>query len=124
MKKIKLKYSMRMQGFVNSSLKKSTMLILAAKSVCLSFPQTHAEVTLAKADAALRQKEAELARVRAEHQALRAELTAVKQGLSTSTEKAEKLHEEGQVGIYDNRLSDIGCIAAGVDLSVRIHCLL
>ncbi|XP_078134423.1 pericentrin isoform X2 [Sander vitreus] len=57
---------------------------------------THAEVTLAKADAALRQSEAELARLRAEHQALRAELTAVKQGLSTSTERAEKLHEEGQ----------------------------
>ncbi|KAK5886534.1 hypothetical protein CesoFtcFv8_017560 [Champsocephalus esox] len=57
---------------------------------------THAEVTLAKADAALRQREAELARLRAEHQALKAELTAVKQGLSTSTERAEKLHEEGQ----------------------------
>ncbi|XP_031165614.2 pericentrin isoform X4 [Sander lucioperca] len=57
---------------------------------------THAEVTLAKADAALRQSEGELARLRAEHQALRAELTAVKQGLSTSTERAEKLHEEGQ----------------------------
>ncbi|XP_069008664.1 pericentrin isoform X2 [Embiotoca jacksoni] len=57
---------------------------------------THAEVTLAKADAALRQKEAELTRLRAEHQALRADLTAVKQGLSTSTQKAEKLHEEGQ----------------------------
>ncbi|XP_035529571.1 pericentrin [Morone saxatilis] len=57
---------------------------------------THAEVTLAKADAALRQKEAELARLSTEHQALRAELTAVKQGLSSSTERAEKLHEEGQ----------------------------
>ncbi|KAK1894257.1 Pericentrin, partial [Dissostichus eleginoides] len=57
---------------------------------------THAEVTLAKADAALRQREAELAGLRAEHQALRAELTAVKRGLSTSTERAEKLHEEGQ----------------------------
>ncbi|XP_042356085.1 pericentrin isoform X2 [Plectropomus leopardus] len=57
---------------------------------------THAEVTLAKADAALRQSEAELCRLRAEHQALRAELAAVKQGLSTSTERAEKLHEEGQ----------------------------
>nr|XP_046269155.1 pericentrin isoform X2 [Scatophagus argus] len=57
---------------------------------------THAEVTLAKADAALRQKEGELAELRAEHHALRAELTAVKQGLTTSTERAEKLHEEGQ----------------------------
>ncbi|XP_051804402.1 pericentrin isoform X2 [Acanthochromis polyacanthus] len=57
---------------------------------------THAEATLAKADAALREKEAELTRLKAEVQALRAELTAVKQGLSTSTERAEKLHEEGQ----------------------------
>ncbi|XP_074547801.1 pericentrin [Halichoeres trimaculatus] len=57
---------------------------------------THAEVTLAKADAALRQKEAELTRLRSEHQALRTELTAAKQGLSTSTERAEKLHVEGQ----------------------------
>ncbi|XP_039994200.1 pericentrin isoform X3 [Xiphias gladius] len=57
---------------------------------------THAEVTLAEADAALRQKEAELIRLRAEQQSLRAELTAAKQGLSTSTERAEKLHEEGQ----------------------------
>ncbi|XP_054469221.1 pericentrin isoform X2 [Anoplopoma fimbria] len=57
---------------------------------------THAEVTLAKADAALRQREAELARLKTEHQALRDELTAVKQGLNTSTERAEKLHEEGQ----------------------------
>ncbi|KAM8737047.1 pericentrin isoform 2-T2 [Acanthopagrus schlegelii] len=57
---------------------------------------THAEVTLAKADTALRQKEAELAKLRLEHQTLREELTAVKQGLSTSTERAEKLHEEGQ----------------------------
>ncbi|XP_034381587.1 pericentrin isoform X4 [Cyclopterus lumpus] len=57
---------------------------------------THAEVTLAKADAALRQREAELARLKAAHQALRAELTAVKQALSTSAENTEKLHEEGQ----------------------------
>ncbi|KAM9842917.1 pericentrin [Aulostomus maculatus] len=57
---------------------------------------THAEVTLAKADAALRQKETELARLGAEHQALREELTVVKQGLSVSTERAEKLHKEGQ----------------------------
>lgn len=56
-------------------------------------------MTLAKADAALREKEAEIIGLRAEHQALRAELTSVKQGLSTSTERAEKLHEEGQVGM-------------------------
>lgn len=59
--------------------------------------QTHAEVTLAKTDLALREKEAELARLSAEQQALRAELAAVKEGLSTSTERAEKLQEEGQV---------------------------
>uniref|UniRef100_A0A3Q3W5J8 Pericentrin/AKAP-450 centrosomal targeting domain-containing protein n=1 Tax=Mola mola TaxID=94237 RepID=A0A3Q3W5J8_MOLML len=57
---------------------------------------THAELNLAKADASLRQKEGELARLRAEHQALTLELTTVKQGLTTSTERAEKLHGEGQ----------------------------
>ncbi|XP_042292883.1 pericentrin isoform X3 [Thunnus maccoyii] len=66
---------------------------------------TNAEVTLAKADAALRQKETELARLGAEHRALRAELTAVKLGLNTSTEKAEKLHEEGQT--KDRVLADL-----------------
>lgn len=59
--------------------------------------QTHAEVTLAKADLALQEKEEELARLSAEQQALRAELAAVKEGLSTSTERADKLQEEGQV---------------------------
>lgn len=63
----------------------------------MCFSQTHAEVTLAKADAALRQKEAELVALRDEHQALSAELSAVKRGLSSSTERVEKLHEEGQV---------------------------
>lgn len=57
--------------------------------------------TLAKVDAALRQRETELVRLKAEHQALRAELTAVKKGLSTSSEKAEKPHEEGQVGLCE-----------------------
>ncbi|XP_030575002.1 pericentrin isoform X2 [Archocentrus centrarchus] len=57
---------------------------------------THAEITLAKADAAFREKEAELTKLREEHQALRAELTALRQSLSTSTERAEKLHEEVQ----------------------------
>ncbi|XP_054652131.1 pericentrin isoform X3 [Dunckerocampus dactyliophorus] len=57
---------------------------------------THAEETLAKTDAALRLRETELARLGVEHQALRAELTAVKQCLSTSTQRAEKLLEEGQ----------------------------
>ncbi|XP_062295952.1 pericentrin isoform X3 [Scomber scombrus] len=66
---------------------------------------TNAEVTLAKADAALRQKETELARLGTEHQALRAALTAAKQGLSTSTEKAEKLHEEGKT--KDRALADL-----------------
>ncbi|XP_054861917.1 pericentrin isoform X3 [Amphiprion ocellaris] len=66
---------------------------------------THAEATLAKADATLREKEAELTRLKAEQQALRAELTAVKQGLSTTTERAEKLHEEGQT--KDRALTDL-----------------
>lgn len=64
---------------------------------------------MAKADAALRQKEDELASLRAEHQSLTVELTAVKQGLSTSAERVEKLHEEGQVGEYKttkNKRSD------------------
>lgn len=73
-----------------------TVLLLMMLDAFL-FYQTHAEVTLAKADAALRQKETEIIRLRADHQALWVELTAVKQGLSTSTERAEKLHEEGQV---------------------------
>ncbi|XP_028252082.1 pericentrin isoform X2 [Parambassis ranga] len=66
---------------------------------------THAEVTLAKADAALRQKEVEVERLRAEHQDLRVELTAVKQGLSSSTERAEKLHKEGET--KDRALVDL-----------------
>ncbi|KAM6912231.1 pericentrin [Xenentodon cancila] len=66
---------------------------------------THADVTLAKADAALRQRESELSRLKAEHQLLRTELTAVKQGLSTSTERAEKLYEEGQT--KDHALADL-----------------
>ncbi|KAM4541725.1 pericentrin isoform 3-T3 [Odontesthes bonariensis] len=65
----------------------------------------HADLTLAKADAALRQREAEFSRLRAEHQALTAELTAVKQGLSTSAERVEKLHEEGQT--KDRALVDL-----------------
>ncbi|KAF7667502.1 hypothetical protein LDENG_00056390 [Lucifuga dentata] len=67
--------------------------------------ETHAEVTLAKADAVLRQRETELARLGAEYQALRAELTAVKEELSTSTERAEKLQEEGQA--KDRALADL-----------------
>lgn len=66
-------------------------------NVDLSLSQTHAEVTLAKADAALSEREAELNRLGAAHQALRVELTAVKEGLNTSTQRAEKLQEEGQV---------------------------
>ncbi|XP_071353542.1 pericentrin isoform X2 [Trachinotus anak] len=82
---------------------------LSEKETCQEEAQkevlTHAEVTLAKADTALRQKEAELIRLRADHQALRVELTAVKQGLNTSTERAEKLHEEGQT--KDRALVDL-----------------
>ncbi|KAM3594613.1 uncharacterized protein V6R79_010896 [Siganus canaliculatus] len=57
---------------------------------------THAELTLAKADAALRQKEADLATLSAEYEALRGELTELKQSLHNTTERAEKLHEQGQ----------------------------
>ncbi|XP_077416104.1 pericentrin isoform X2 [Vanacampus margaritifer] len=57
---------------------------------------THAEETLAKADAALRQRETELARLTADHQALREQLTTVKQDLNSSTQRAEQLFEEGQ----------------------------
>lgn len=60
--------------------------------------QTCAEETLAKADVALREREHQLSLLKAEHQSLRAELAAVKEGLSTSTEQALKLQEEGQVG--------------------------
>ncbi len=59
--------------------------------------QTCAEETLAKAETALREREQQLIHLRAEHDALRAELAAVKEGLNTSTERAEKLQEEGQV---------------------------
>ncbi|XP_056446115.1 pericentrin-like [Gadus chalcogrammus] len=66
---------------------------------------THAELTLAKADLALREKEAAIASLSAEQQALRAELAAVKEGLCSSTERAEKLQEEGQT--KDRALADL-----------------
>lgn len=66
-------------------------------SASLLFPQTCADATLAEVEAALRQKEDELAKLRAEYETLRAELTAVKQGLSTTTERPETPHQEGQV---------------------------
>ncbi|MCJ8730090.1 hypothetical protein PDJAM_G00113640 [Pangasius djambal] len=66
---------------------------------------TCAEETLAKAEAALREKEELLAHLRLQHDALRAELAAVKEGLSTSTERAEKLQEEGQT--KDRALADL-----------------
>lgn len=64
--------------------------------LCVS-SQTCAEETLAKAEAALREKEEQLVHLRLQHDVLGAELAAVKEGLSTSTERAEKLQEEGQV---------------------------
>ncbi|XP_061553374.1 pericentrin isoform X3 [Phycodurus eques] len=67
---------------------------------------THAEETLAKADAALRLRETELARLGADHQALRGELTTVKQDLHSSTQRAEKLCEEGLS--KDRALEDLG----------------
>ncbi|XP_061089610.1 pericentrin isoform X2 [Conger conger] len=66
---------------------------------------TCAEETLAKAEGALREKEEQLTRLRAEHEALRAELAAVKEGLNSSTERAEKLLEEGQT--KDKALADL-----------------
>lgn len=63
--------------------------------------QTCAEETLAKAEAALREREEQLVHLRLQHDALRAELAAVKEGLSNSTERAEKLQEEGQVSGSD-----------------------
>lgn len=66
---------------------------------------THAEVTLAKADAALRGKEGELGALKAKYQTLKAELTAVKQSLSSSIERSDKLEEEGQ--IKDQALVDL-----------------
>uniref|UniRef100_A0A671TA48 Pericentrin-like n=1 Tax=Sinocyclocheilus anshuiensis TaxID=1608454 RepID=A0A671TA48_9TELE len=66
---------------------------------------TCAEETLARAETALREREEQLIHLRAEHDALRAELAAVKEGLSTSTERAEKLQEEGQT--KDRALADL-----------------
>ncbi|XP_061752105.1 pericentrin isoform X3 [Nerophis ophidion] len=56
----------------------------------------HSEVAVTEADAALRQRETELTGLRVENHALRAELTAVKHSLSSSTQRAEKLHEGEQ----------------------------
>ncbi|XP_076871678.1 pericentrin isoform X3 [Brachyhypopomus gauderio] len=66
---------------------------------------TCAEETLAKAETALREREEHLVLLRAEHDSLRAELAAVKEGLSTSTERADKLQEEGQT--KDRALADL-----------------
>lgn len=84
--------------------------------VMLSFlsSQTHAEVTLAKADAALRQKENELTTLRSEHLALKGELTAVKNCLDTFKERVQKLHEEGQVGILNELSCDANVICWNV----------
>lgn len=75
------------------------------------FSQTCAEETLAKAAAALREKEEQLVHLRSQHDALRAELAAVKEGLCTSTERAEKLQEEGQVSdVRDFLRREIFCL--------------
>ncbi|XP_051562982.1 pericentrin isoform X2 [Myxocyprinus asiaticus] len=66
---------------------------------------TCAEETLAKAEIALREREQQLIHLKVEHDALKAELAAVKEGLSTSTERAEKLQEEGQT--KDRALADL-----------------
>lgn len=72
--------------------------------------QTHAEVTLAKADAALRQKEDELTRLRSDHLALQGELTAVTNCLDTFKERVQKQHEEGQVRILKKFHCESGVI--------------
>ncbi|KAG7466960.1 hypothetical protein MATL_G00148170 [Megalops atlanticus] len=66
---------------------------------------TFSEETLAKAGGVLRENERQLAQLGAERDALRAELVAVKAGLSSSTERAEKLLEEGQT--KDKALRDL-----------------
>lgn len=73
------------------------MVVLMSIFFVYAPSQTCAEETLAKAEAALREKEEQLSHLRLQHDVLRAELAAVKEGLSTSTERAEKLQEEGQV---------------------------
>lgn len=65
----------------------------------LPFFQTHADVTLAKAEASLRQRKSECAKLKAENEALKTELAAVKQGVKISSERTGKPHENGEVGI-------------------------
>lgn len=67
-------------------------MCILTKIIILFFSKTHAELTLAKAEAVLKQKEFE-------QDALTEELDAVKLRLGETTEKAAKLQEEAQVRI-------------------------
>ncbi|XP_043999044.1 pericentrin isoform X2 [Gambusia affinis] len=58
---------------------------------------THADVTLAEAEASLRQRKSECAKLNAENEALKTELAAVKQGLKISSEKTRKPHENREI---------------------------
>ncbi|XP_028810114.1 pericentrin isoform X3 [Denticeps clupeoides] len=66
---------------------------------------TCAEETLAKAESAIREKARQLSQLSVEHDALKLELAAVKEGLSSSAERADKLQEEGQS--KDHALADL-----------------
>uniref|UniRef100_A0A3B5M5U7 ELK domain-containing protein n=1 Tax=Xiphophorus couchianus TaxID=32473 RepID=A0A3B5M5U7_9TELE len=58
---------------------------------------THADVTLAKAEASLRQRKSECEKLKAENEALKTELAAVKQGVKISSERTGKPHENGEI---------------------------
>uniref|UniRef100_M4A5V3 Pericentrin n=1 Tax=Xiphophorus maculatus TaxID=8083 RepID=M4A5V3_XIPMA len=58
---------------------------------------THADVTLAKAEASLRQRKSECEKLKAENEALKTELATVKQGVKISSERTGKPHENGEI---------------------------
>ncbi|XP_058888084.1 pericentrin-like isoform X2 [Acipenser ruthenus] len=76
-----------------------------------------AEETLAKAEAALKEKEEALSDLQALLSQLRAELSAVKEDLSSSTEKTERLLEEGQE--KDRSLADLESHNGSLKLELR-----
>ncbi|XP_072572459.1 pericentrin isoform X5 [Paramormyrops kingsleyae] len=71
---------------------------------------TYAETTLAKAEGVLRDKGAEL-------EALRVELAAVKEALSSSTDRVEKLLEEGQM--KDTALTELHIVNEQLKAELR-----
>ncbi|KAJ8410098.1 hypothetical protein AAFF_G00211390 [Aldrovandia affinis] len=66
---------------------------------------TFAEEMLAKAGGALRENEGKLAQTKAERDALKAELVSLQEGLTSSTQRAEKLMEESQM--KDRAMADL-----------------